>query len=72
MAGRKDPSGLSGHLLVNGAKQPKNFMHMTGYVVQVRAELTKYRESQILSDVNDATRNLSDHFRMTSSWERYR
>ena len=37
MAGRKDPSGLSGHLLVNGAKQPKNFMHMTGYVVQVRA-----------------------------------
>ena len=36
LAGRKDPSGLTGRLLVNGRKQPKNFMHLTGYVVQVR------------------------------------
>ena len=36
LAGRKDPSGLTGRLLVNGRKQPKNFRHLTGYVVQVR------------------------------------
>ena len=36
MAGRKDPTGLTGHLLVNGMKQPSNFRHMAGYVVQVR------------------------------------
>ena len=35
LAGRKDPRGLSGHLLVDGKQQPKNFKCMTGYVVQV-------------------------------------
>ena len=35
LAGRKDPLGLEGHVLVNGKKQPKNFKALTGYVVQV-------------------------------------
>jgi len=34
LAGRKDPSGLSGQLLVDGQLQPKNYKCMTGYVVQ--------------------------------------
>ena len=36
LAGRKNPEGLSGSILVDGGKQPKNFKCMTGYVVQVR------------------------------------
>lgn len=34
LAGRKDPKGLSGMVLVDGRSQPKNFKCMTGYVVQ--------------------------------------
>ena len=35
LAGRKDPQGLSGHVLVDGASQPNNFKCMAGYVIQV-------------------------------------
>ncbi|XP_052785141.1 broad substrate specificity ATP-binding cassette transporter ABCG2-like isoform X2 [Mya arenaria] len=34
LAGRKDPSGLKGTLLLDGAPLPKNFKCMVGYVVQ--------------------------------------
>ncbi|XP_009292498.3 broad substrate specificity ATP-binding cassette transporter ABCG2d isoform X1 [Danio rerio] len=34
LAGRKDPAGLSGEVLVNGALQPANFKCLSGYVVQ--------------------------------------
>ena len=35
LAGRKDKSGLSGQVLVNGQQQPSNFKCISGYVVQV-------------------------------------
>lgn len=35
LAGRKDPGGLSGEVLVNGSPQPPNFKCLSGYVVQV-------------------------------------
>ena len=35
MAGRKDKSGLSGRVLINGIKMPENFKRISGYVVQV-------------------------------------
>ncbi|NXV13263.1 ABCG2 protein, partial [Cepphus grylle] len=34
LAARKDPSGLSGDILINGAPQPANFKCTSGYVVQ--------------------------------------
>ncbi|XP_048365495.1 broad substrate specificity ATP-binding cassette transporter ABCG2-like isoform X1 [Sphaerodactylus townsendi] len=34
LAARKDPHGLSGDVLVNGAPQPANFKCISGYVVQ--------------------------------------
>ncbi|XP_068949875.1 broad substrate specificity ATP-binding cassette transporter ABCG2 [Petaurus breviceps papuanus] len=34
LAARKDPSGLSGHVLIDGAPQPANFKCNSGYVVQ--------------------------------------
>ncbi|KAM8971160.1 broad substrate specificity ATP-binding cassette transporter ABCG2 isoform X1 [Sarcophilus harrisii] len=34
LAARKDPQGLSGHVLLNGAPQPANFKCNSGYVVQ--------------------------------------
>ncbi|XP_009865267.1 PREDICTED: ATP-binding cassette sub-family G member 2 isoform X2 [Apaloderma vittatum] len=34
LAARKDPSGLSGDILINGAPQPSNFKCTSGYVVQ--------------------------------------
>ncbi|ELU05735.1 hypothetical protein CAPTEDRAFT_115120 [Capitella teleta] len=34
LAGRKNPKGLSGTLLVDGEKQPKNFKSISGYVTQ--------------------------------------
>uniref|UniRef100_A0A3B3YP79 Broad substrate specificity ATP-binding cassette transporter ABCG2 n=1 Tax=Poecilia mexicana TaxID=48701 RepID=A0A3B3YP79_9TELE len=34
LAGRKDPLGLSGDVLVDGAPQPPNFKCLSGYVVQ--------------------------------------
>ncbi|ELU16058.1 hypothetical protein CAPTEDRAFT_155979 [Capitella teleta] len=34
LAGRKNPVGLSGTVLVDGKQQPKNFKCMSGYVVQ--------------------------------------
>ena len=39
LAGRKRKSGLSGIVLVNGDRQPKNFKCISGYVVQVRETL---------------------------------
>lgn len=35
LAARKDPAGLSGEVLINGAPQPPNFKCLSGYVVQV-------------------------------------
>lgn len=35
LAGRKDPRGLSGLLLIDGSLPPDNFKCMVGYVVQV-------------------------------------
>ncbi|XP_007949889.1 broad substrate specificity ATP-binding cassette transporter ABCG2 [Orycteropus afer afer] len=34
LAARKDPHGLSGHVLINGAPRPANFKCNSGYVVQ--------------------------------------
>ncbi|XP_017695802.1 PREDICTED: ATP-binding cassette sub-family G member 2-like, partial [Lepidothrix coronata] len=34
LAARKDPHGLSGDILINGAPQPANFKCTSGYVVQ--------------------------------------
>ncbi|NXB64304.1 ABCG2 protein, partial [Struthidea cinerea] len=34
LAARKDPHGLSGNILINGAPQPANFKCTSGYVVQ--------------------------------------
>ncbi|XP_078060953.1 broad substrate specificity ATP-binding cassette transporter ABCG2 isoform X1 [Mustelus asterias] len=34
LAGRKDPSGLKGQVLIDGALQPSNFKCISGYVVQ--------------------------------------
>nr|XP_055060493.1 broad substrate specificity ATP-binding cassette transporter ABCG2d [Misgurnus anguillicaudatus] len=34
LAGRKDPGGLSGEVLINGSPQPPNFKCLSGYVVQ--------------------------------------
>jgi len=34
LAGRKDPSGLSGHVLIDGRPLPTNFKRISGYVVQ--------------------------------------
>ncbi|XP_027001818.1 broad substrate specificity ATP-binding cassette transporter ABCG2d [Tachysurus fulvidraco] len=34
LAARKDPSGLSGEVLIDGATQPSNFKCLSGYVVQ--------------------------------------
>uniref|UniRef100_A0A3Q2UL68 Broad substrate specificity ATP-binding cassette transporter ABCG2 n=1 Tax=Fundulus heteroclitus TaxID=8078 RepID=A0A3Q2UL68_FUNHE len=34
LAGRKDPLGLSGEVLIDGAPQPPNFKCLSGYVVQ--------------------------------------
>ena len=41
LAGRKRKSGLSGIVLVNGDRQPKNFKCISGYVVQVRKTLMR-------------------------------
>lgn len=35
LAARKDPCGLSGEVLIDGAPQPPNFKCLSGYVVQV-------------------------------------
>ena len=35
LAARKDPRGLSGDVLINGAPRPANFKCNSGYVVQV-------------------------------------
>ena len=42
LAGRNDPSGLSGTVLVNGERQPNNFKCITGYVVQVRKDFSSH------------------------------
>uniref|UniRef100_A0A8C2EPY4 ABC transporter domain-containing protein n=1 Tax=Cyprinus carpio TaxID=7962 RepID=A0A8C2EPY4_CYPCA len=34
LAARKDPAGLSGEVLIDGAPQPPNFKCLSGYVVQ--------------------------------------
>ena len=35
LADRKDKKGLSGHVLINGRRQPHNFKCASAYVVQV-------------------------------------
>ncbi|GAA6093328.1 broad substrate specificity ATP-binding cassette transporter ABCG2 isoform X1, partial [Tachysurus ichikawai] len=34
LAARKDPNGLTGEVLIDGAPQPPNFKCLSGYVVQ--------------------------------------
>ncbi|KTG46962.1 hypothetical protein cypCar_00001362 [Cyprinus carpio] len=41
LAARKDPAGLSGEVLINGALQPPNFKCLSGYVVQVGTQLIR-------------------------------
>nr|XP_019596637.1 PREDICTED: ATP-binding cassette sub-family G member 2-like [Rhinolophus sinicus] len=41
LAARKDPQGLSGDVLINGAPQPANFKCTSGYVVQVGTQFTR-------------------------------
>ncbi|XP_030060706.1 ATP-binding cassette sub-family G member 2 isoform X2 [Microcaecilia unicolor] len=41
LAARKDPSGLSGEVLIDGIPQPPNFKCISGYVVQVGTELVR-------------------------------
>ena len=36
LAGRKDPAGLYGLVLVDGEPAPNDFKRISGYVVQVR------------------------------------
>ncbi|XP_033932987.2 broad substrate specificity ATP-binding cassette transporter ABCG2-like, partial [Pseudochaenichthys georgianus] len=43
LAARKDPAGLSGEVLIDGAHQPPNFKCLSGYVVQVRGGQTGSR-----------------------------
>lgn len=43
LAARKDPAGLSGEVLINGALQPPNFKCLSGYVVQVQCMITILR-----------------------------
>lgn len=38
LAARKDPVGLLGEVLIDGAPQPPNFKCLSGYVVQVREQ----------------------------------
>lgn len=44
LAARKDPAGLMGEVLVDGAPQPPNFKCLSGYVVQVR-QMTNKRKT---------------------------
>jgi hypothetical protein len=49
LAGRKDPAGLRGTLLLDGSPPPENFKCMVGYVVQVcsyRNLLCKWRHDK--------------------------
>lgn len=39
LAARKDPSGVSGEVLVDRAPQPPNFKCLSGYVVQVSHQM---------------------------------
>lgn len=39
LAARKDPSGVSGEVLVDRALQPPNFKCLSGYVVQVSHQM---------------------------------
>uniref|UniRef100_A0A671QNJ4 ATP-binding cassette, sub-family G (WHITE), member 2a n=1 Tax=Sinocyclocheilus anshuiensis TaxID=1608454 RepID=A0A671QNJ4_9TELE len=41
LAARKDPAGLSGEVLIDGAPQPPNFKCLSGYVVQVGTQLIR-------------------------------
>ena len=42
LAARKDPSGLSGEVLIDGAPQPPNFKCLSGYVVQVHLIISPF------------------------------
>nr|XP_014339632.1 PREDICTED: ATP-binding cassette sub-family G member 2-like [Latimeria chalumnae] len=41
LAARKDPYGLFGEVLIDGAPQPKNFKCISGYVTQVGTEFIR-------------------------------
>jgi hypothetical protein len=42
LAARKDPHGLSGDVLINGAPRPANFRSISGYVLQVSFTLVSF------------------------------
>ncbi|XP_015256412.1 PREDICTED: ATP-binding cassette sub-family G member 2-like [Cyprinodon variegatus] len=49
LAGRKDPLGLSGEVLIDGAPQPPNFKCLSGYVVQEDVVMSTLTVRQNLS-----------------------
>lgn len=54
LAARKDPTGLTGQVLVDGYLQPANFRLMSGYVVQddvVMGTLTVRENIQFSADL---------------------
>lgn len=52
IAGRKNPKGLAGLLLLDGSQPPHNFKCMVGYVTQVRLVLQKYTPRQRSHSLN--------------------
>lgn len=48
LAARKDPAGLSGEVLIDGAPQPPNFKCLSGYVVQVGTRIWSNRFKEAL------------------------
>lgn len=63
LAARKDPAGLSGEVLIDGAHQPPNFKCLSGYVVQVRGGQTGSRTA----GANQASTNIHGFQRMNPS-----
>ena len=50
LAGRTEPSGLKGTILIDGQRPPKGFKFMTGYVIQVT--LTRYSDAKVPDTVS--------------------
>lgn len=46
LAGRKDPAGLEGTLLLDGSPPPENFKCMVGYVVQVCSYIKSFMSTK--------------------------
>ncbi|KAI3375501.1 hypothetical protein L3Q82_003831 [Scortum barcoo] len=72
LAARKDPAGLSGEVLIDGAPQPPNFKCLSGYVVQV-GETDGKREREVrateakLDDVVMGTLTVRENFSFSAA-----